>query len=76
MADAEQHARIQRGREIWNAWRVENPTTNVDLRGADLSGANLSAADLREASLGGADLSGALLWETVLGNTNLRDARG
>jgi hypothetical protein len=58
----------------------------ADLREADLRDANLSSADLRgayliETNLSRANLSGAnptytLLWETIFGNTNLRDAKG
>ncbi|MDC5507954.1 pentapeptide repeat-containing protein [Acinetobacter baumannii] len=50
----------------------------ADLRGADLSGANLSCADLRGADLRGADLSGANLSCADLRGANLScaDLRG
>jgi uncharacterized protein YjbI with pentapeptide repeats len=64
---------------------IEANLTRTDLREADLRDANLSRADLRgayliETNLGRANLSGAnltytLLWETIFGNTNLRDAK-
>ena len=43
----------------------------ANLRGADLSGANLRWADLREANLRGADLSGANLLEADLREADL-----
>jgi len=46
----------------------------ADLRGADLSGADLSEADLREADLSGADLSGADLSEADLRGADLSGA--
>jgi uncharacterized protein YjbI with pentapeptide repeats len=48
--------------------------SEADLRGANLSDANLSEADLREADLSGANLSGANLREADLRGTNLREA--
>jgi hypothetical protein len=63
----------------------------TDLSGADLTGADLSAADLSwanltgarlfgarlsGANLSGAHLDGAHLYETVFGNTNLREVQG
>jgi uncharacterized protein YjbI with pentapeptide repeats len=72
------------GVDAWNQWRIENPTTRVNLSGANLSGANLSGADLREADLIEADLSWADLREANLieadlswadlGEANLREA--
>jgi uncharacterized protein YjbI with pentapeptide repeats len=60
--------------------------SRANLRGADLTkahllGANLSRANLSRANLGGADLTGAkltkaILYETVFGNTNLREVQG
>jgi len=44
----------------------------ADLRGADLSGADLSEADLRGADLSGADLRGAYLREADLSGAYLR----
>ncbi len=46
----------------------------VDLRDADLSGADLSVAHLRDADLRGADLSGAHLRDADLRGADLRDA--
>ena len=66
MADEEQLRILRQGARKWNAWRMENPAIQGDLRRANLngtrvSGANLSMADLDGARLSGADLSGASL---------------
>ena len=53
-----------------NIWTVER-----DLRGANLSGADLSEASLIEANLSGADLGGANLSEAKLGGANLSEAK-
>ncbi len=89
MANQEQIALMQQGVEAWNRWRKENPSTAVDLsgaqlsegklRGIDLAGANLreaylSKADLREADLSGADLSDALLNDTICSFGNFSGA--
>jgi uncharacterized protein YjbI with pentapeptide repeats len=42
MANQIQVALIRRGVEAWNTWRKENPTTPIDLSGADLNYINLS----------------------------------
>jgi hypothetical protein len=44
MANNEQLARLMKGVDAWNAWRRENQPVRVDLRRADLSGADLEAA--------------------------------
>ncbi len=48
--------------------------SDADLRGADLRGANLSDADLRGADLRGADLRGANLSDADLRGADLRGA--
>jgi len=50
MANPEHLNILRRGVELWNKWRVENPSILIDLRGAelkdtDLKGANLSHSD-------------------------------
>ncbi|MBY0421356.1 MAG: pentapeptide repeat-containing protein, partial [Parvularculaceae bacterium] len=69
--NAEQLAKLKEGVEAWNAWREANLDAKVDLRGADLRGANLSDASLGYANLSGADfreadLIGAWLFEADL----------
>ena len=58
----------------FNEFRRNNPETEINLSGADLSYANLSDADLRGADLSGADLSGADLSDANLSGANLSDA--
>jgi hypothetical protein len=80
MADHQQLALLQQGAEVWNQWRKETALIlnlrNADLSGADLRNANLSGAvlhgaNLREANLHGADLYGAGLHRTNLHGADL-----
>jgi hypothetical protein len=41
MANQEQLAILKQGVEVWNKWREENPEVKIDLRGVNLSGADL-----------------------------------
>ncbi len=80
MANPEHLNILRQGVELWNKWRVENPSTLIDLRGAelkdtDLKGANLSHSDLDGARFSGADLTGANLWYAELTNTHFEEAR-
>ncbi len=90
MANQEQLKILKQGVSIWNKWRAENISAEIDLSqvylresdlykvnlreanliGADLRRADLSEANLREANLVGADLSNA-----NLSNTDLRNAK-
>ncbi len=65
--------------ELNDKWRlVQEIVTQVvdgrNLRGADLSDADLSSANLRDANLSNADLSGANLSDADLSGANLRGA--
>jgi hypothetical protein len=60
--------------QAWNAWRQEHPGETIDLRDANLRGADLSEVDLRRASLRGADLTRALLSVADLRGADLREA--
>jgi len=71
MANNEQLKILMQGSDAWNKWRKENPDARIDLREANLCGANLVAADFREANLIGADLRGADLREANLCGANL-----
>lgn len=51
MANEEHLARLMQGVEAWNAWRKANPELRPNLRGTDLTAANLSHADLSFADL-------------------------
>ena len=48
---------LKQGVEVWNQWREQYPAIRPDLRGADLSDANLSSADLSLVNFNGAHLS-------------------
>jgi hypothetical protein len=75
MANPEHLAKLKKGVEAWNKWRIENPKTRPDLSGASLIGAILNKADLNAAILNGADLIGAKLIGTGLRGANLIGAK-
>lgn len=55
---------LNRGVEVWNAWRANNPDVVIDLTGADFRGRdfrniNLQRAYLTRATFGNTDLTGA-----------------
>jgi hypothetical protein len=85
MANDEHLKILKQGLEAWNRWRDENDSTQPNLSGAVLSGANLRSMDLRSADLTGAnlrsadlkraDLSGANLTRTELSGANLTETR-
>ena len=90
MGNDEHLATLKKGVTAWNKWCRENRRIRPDLRGADLSnanlvmarlleadltGANLFRADLRGAGLGGADLRGADLRGADLREADLRGAQ-
>jgi hypothetical protein len=84
MANDEHLKILEEGVETWNAWRTEFPDTRPRLDGANLikanlKGANLSRAEMWFAKLRGADLenanlSWALLMGTDLSGANLKNA--
>jgi len=84
MANLEQLALLQRGVQVWNLWRQDNPQRLIDLRnahlpgvdlcGANLQSANLCNADLRYANLQKASLRSAILSQTILRGSNLNEA--
>jgi uncharacterized protein YjbI with pentapeptide repeats len=79
MANQKQLKILKQGVDIWNKWREENYSVNVDLNEADLIKAdlfraNLSGANLRKADLMMANLSGANLTDADLDGANLTDA--
>jgi nucleotide-binding universal stress UspA family protein/uncharacterized protein YjbI with pentapeptide repeats len=91
MAKAEHLEVLARGVEEWNSWRKKNPSVKpnlseakipvldlrkADLRGADLrlsilKGADLTGADLAKANLAGADLTRSNLQMANLAGANL-----
>lgn len=74
MADEWQLALLKRSVKEWNAWREANPDETVDLRDADLSGANLSYVYLHYANLSYSKLINTDLSLTKLSNANIRFA--
>ena len=73
MADVEQLKLLRKGIEVWNSWRGKNPGISIDLREANLTGADLTGANLREADLGGANLREANLGGARLSATSFAD---
>jgi hypothetical protein len=71
MANEEHLARLKQEVSAWDAWRLENPTIQPDLRAADLRGAHLRRARLSMANLSRADLSGADLTAADLRGAHL-----
>ena len=69
MANQEQLKVLKEGVQVWNQWRARNAGFQVDLFGADLTG-----ADLRQANFSGTDLRQANLWKADLSEADLRDA--
>src|ERR1044071_5350725 len=61
MANPEHVERLKQGVESWNEWRTENQGVRPDLRGINLSGADLISTCLSRAGLINIDLSGANL---------------
>ncbi len=74
MANQEHIDILRQGVEIWNQWRKENPSIAVDLREANLAGANLAEADLKWVNLQGVDLSKANLCDANLTGARLTSA--
>jgi hypothetical protein len=74
MANQEQLEILKQGVDVWNKWRGENFGVDVDLREADLSGAELIEANLRKAELWGADLRKADLSQANLKRAHLSEA--
>lgn len=89
MANQEQLEILKQGVDVWNQWRIEHSSEEIDLKVADLSkldlrGANLSNSDLRKAnlrntklvnsSLESSNLEEADLFIADLWNANLQSA--
>ena len=71
MANEEHLAILQRGVDVWNAWREKNPDIIPNLRGVDLSGADLQGANLSKANLAFANLKGANITGANIEDANL-----
>ena len=84
MADPKHLARLKLGVRAWNAWRRKSKTrpdlskawlTDCDLRGINLSGADLRQTNFRQSILSGANLTRADLRQADLRATSLRRAK-
>lgn len=71
MANPEHLDRLLDGVEPWNEWRASRDLTEVDLRGADLSGMDLRDVDLWYAKLQGVDFTSANLSRALLVRADL-----
>ena len=65
---------LRQGKAAWVAWREANPSIHLDLREANLNGANLAEALLRGADLGKANLSRANLTDAICGGSGFLDS--
>ena len=61
MANPRQLKRLKKDVNAWNEWRKENRKVKINLRGANLSGQDLSKANLSEADIQGANFDNATL---------------
>jgi uncharacterized protein YjbI with pentapeptide repeats len=75
LANQKQLALLEKGVNVWNKWRKENPTIEPDLTGADLSGKDLSEANLSKTNLFGAELMTVNLNNSDLSYANLFGAK-
>jgi uncharacterized protein YjbI with pentapeptide repeats len=74
MPNQEQLAILRQGVDVWNTWRANNATINVDLSEATLEGINLAHVHLWAANLRGTKLSNAICSGANLILTNLSQA--
>lgn len=74
MADPDHLKILNRGVEVWNKWRKENPDIIPDLCDAGLNEADIRGADFHNADLLRAYLSEVYLRETHLEGADIRDA--
>jgi len=79
MANEEHLKILKRGVHVWNKWREEHPAIQVDLRYADLCGADLRKMDfggsrLRTRDYFSANPNGADFWRVNLSEANLTEA--
>lgn len=79
MANPEHLAILNKGVEVWNKWREENPKVIPDLSGAqvgwlNLPGINFYKANLSEAKLIATELGSATLEKANLSKSNLSGA--
>jgi len=62
MANEEQLSILIQGVDVWNEWRKQNPSIEIDLRNIDFKKpVDLHGADLHQADLSGVDFTGKVL---------------
>lgn len=74
MASEEHLSILRQGVEVWNQWKLNNPSVLVDLSEANLREENLIGVDFRNVNLSRASLMVANLWNACLNNVNLSEA--
>ncbi|NER98971.1 MAG: pentapeptide repeat-containing protein [Symploca sp. SIO1B1] len=74
MANRDHLAELNKGIQVWNQWRRENPDIIPDLTKANLSGVDLRKADFRRANLSFADLRKAKLSRAKFSGTRFSSA--
>ncbi|NEP13030.1 MAG: pentapeptide repeat-containing protein [Symploca sp. SIO2C1] len=74
MANPDHLAELNKGVQMWNQWRRENPDIIPDLTKANLSGVDLRKADLCQANLSFADLRHAKLSRAKFSDTRFSSA--
>jgi uncharacterized protein YjbI with pentapeptide repeats len=74
MADKKHLKILKQGLQQWNQWRIANEDIKPNLKGVDLKEADLKGADFHETDLSGADLRGADLHAADLVAANLSGA--
>lgn len=74
MANPEHLAILEKGVEVWNRWRRDNPDVVPDLSGMIKTGQISEQIDLRRVNLSGSELSGSKFYDVNMEEANLRDA--
>ena len=77
MANGEQLSILKQGFNVWNKWREENPSVEIDLSeisDLNLDGGNLIFASLAYCNLNGVNLSGSNLTKSDFTGANLNHA--
>ena len=72
MANPEHVKILKQGVEVWNRWRIENPTQRPSLRKASLRKMNLDGINLRSADIEMGNFSQSTMTHADLSHANLR----
>ncbi|MBT5029293.1 MAG: toll/interleukin-1 receptor domain-containing protein [Nitrospinaceae bacterium] len=71
MANPEHIKILKQGTEVWNKWRLANPTVRPDFTGANFTGVNFAGSNFTGVTFAEVDLSGANLSKTDLSGADL-----